>query len=127
MKRVLAILVLLVTLMGWLRANNGAGERECCCGAACACQATTGEKTGGCPCGKEKNKLEQMPLCVVEWPQAAPAPEVRTPVPAVVCRVLTPAELALIGETPPHWHAPPKAPPHPRSLSYAGFCSPLRA
>lgn len=132
MKRALAILLLLITLAGWLQAACGAEAKACCCcGESCACKTQPRESSPGCPCdcGKETKQLEEMPLTIVAWPEAIVPPEVRTPVPPAPCRELAPAERSL-SSLPALEHAPPGSPPAERFAKpapYTGFHRPLRA
>ena len=135
MKRMLAILLLLVTLMGWLQVAYGEAERACSCGEGCACKAETAGKPTqhhSCPCGceKEKKKLESMPLIPVEWTTAMVAPEVHTPVPPVAYRDLRPEEAAMLRPVSGLRHAPPGSPPgvlYAPPAPYPGFHKPMRA
>lgn len=128
MKRALAILLLLATLLGWLQTVCRAEESPCCCGAACACKAAP---CCPCDCAGEKKQLNSMPLTVVEWPQAVVAPQRHTPQPMVICCGMPGMEHhtkhpALLARR----HAPPGLPPPgavvPRA-PYTGFRTPLLA
>ena len=134
MKRMLAILLLLVTLMGWLQVACGEAEKDCNCGESCSCHAhTTGNPAQhSCPCGcaKEKKQLGHMPLIPVEWMAPMVAPEVHTPVPPVACRELTPEEAAMLLPYSCRTHAPPGTPPGfllAQPAPYSGFHTPMRA